>query len=815
MSKGILTHIFTHSKHPRQSARPHFPPEAEADRYGPSQSISEALLGSSTQSKKRRLEGPSTDSQPTWAQDDEFQGLEFQASEFHKIDEVPRELNNDAITVTNNLFTTIATAEANDPILQAISPNHEFELPDPNDEIEEQASSGEEAPGQEPPQVSESESEFGEEPQPGHPHDHPSPGKQDHSPPAWGLPPSRRSSNHTIDTSEDIPHGRSAEELPEFTLAFAMWVEVSGLSRKNYESLLEVLDLLRDIRTIHDLPRSITTLKSRVRAQIPLIGMRKKSLSVVQEQLPTMTPAEKEQVQNEPYKPTPTTMFFLDPIDLFRVVLTSAQFRSKMHFGMAHFVDQPCELYHSNAWATSILSCSGQYATLSDGSPVFPSDVVYTLCAATNCPCRTTSGMGHLGRIHSVGKDFTLGNNTPSALGFTSPGEIILRVQKLIKASKRHIRLPKLHSNSPSQEYLLSEKDIFTVSQSLLIRRFTDIHFDNRYEGASRTTIPPLYTTKIVVRNVVKPNDEYYPLQLLPPTRGELELAVYGRQFFERLAQNKTLSVPVLTFIDAFGLYRNMYRSLMGVYCTIANLNWRERKRRANVLPLTLGPHGSNFGDVIRTLQPALEQLAEGVPMLLNDNEEPTTVIVYTMAFTGDLPQQQANSGFMSPIAHRGCSKCLVTKEQRHDLTFDLLLQSRNHYRVLYERTKAENLPVSRRHQFFQSMGMRKDQSPLVDLTPALDILRSRPFDAAHSEYAGIAKQAQQVLFEAILTPTAQDEYCSELRRFPFPPSWARLQSPKYHLKSYRMQECGLFPITSLLLNQLCVAILIWARSIV
>lgn len=47
------------------------------------------------------------------------------------------------------------------------------------------------------------------------------------------------------------------------------------------------------------------------------------------------------------------------------------------------------------------------------------------------------------------------------------------------------------------------------------------------------------------------------------------------------------------------------------------------------------------------------------------------------------------------------------------------------------------------------------------------------------------------MLLEAILTLDAQKEYALELRRFPFPPEWGRLQSPLHHLNSWRMQEAG------------------------
>lgn len=88
-------------------------------------------------------------------------------------------------------------------------------------------------------------------------------------------------------------------------------------------------------------------------------------------------------------------------------------------------------------------------------------------------------------------------------------------------------------------------------------------------------------------------------------------------------------------------LYKNTYRTLMGVYLIIAAFTFRERIRRSNELPLTLGPHGSNFGDVVNALQ-ALYHLDAG--QVLSTNGQDTLVSVYTLAFIGDMPQQQVAS---------------------------------------------------------------------------------------------------------------------------------------------------------------------------
>jgi hypothetical protein len=97
-----------------------------------------------------------------------------------------------------------------------------------------------------------------------------------------------------------------------------------------------------------------------------------------------------------------------------------------------------------------------------------------------------------------------------------------------------------------------------------------------------------------------------------------------------------------MTFIDGFGLYRNAYRTVMGVYTIFAGLSFQERALPANVIPLTLGPHGSNFADVVDALKAGLISLDRGVEVEING--ETVRLCAFTHTFIGDMPQQQKNS---------------------------------------------------------------------------------------------------------------------------------------------------------------------------
>lgn len=68
------------------------------------------------------------------------------------------------------------------------------------------------------------------------------------------------------------------------------------------------------------------------------------------------------------------------------------------------------------------------------------------------------------------------------------------------------------------------------------------------------------------------------------------------------------------------------------MYVIIAELNWRERKRRVNVLSLALDPHNSDFSDVIKVIEPGITRLNKGT-----FNEIEHIICVFTMTFTGNI----------------------------------------------------------------------------------------------------------------------------------------------------------------------------------
>lgn len=83
-----------------------------------------------------------------------------------------------------------------------------------------------------------------------------------------------------------------------------------------------------------------------------------------------------------------------------------------------------------------------------------------------------------------------------------------------------------------------------------------------------------------------------------------------------------------------------------------------QRAKRHNVFPITSGPHGSNFHDVVSALK-GLAVLDRGIEVDWFDGKK-MTIMAFAFSLLGDMPQQQDNVGFKQPTASRSYRQCLV-----------------------------------------------------------------------------------------------------------------------------------------------------------
>lgn len=118
-----------------------------------------------------------------------------------------------------------------------------------------------------------------------------------------------------------------------------------------------------------------------------------------------------------------------------------------------------------------------------------------------------------------------------------------------------------------------------------------------------------------------------------------------------------------------------------------------------------------------------------------------------------------------------GCRFCYVTSLERDRLDLDLSRTSRYHHQIVKMRAEIRAAHTNAtRERYGTKYGMDTGDPALIQISPALDIVLSRPGDPAHSEYSGMSKQLHLLLVEAILTVQAAKAYATVLRQWPFPP---------------------------------------------
>lgn len=627
----------------------------------------------------------------------------------------------------------------------------------------------------------------------------------------------------TDDPSTLVPYQQNRFlQLSEFQLALGLFAHIFGLNRNQYAALREVMGLLRGgdkprsaPPSIQVLPNQLATLKNQVKQRFPLLDMRIAEVPLRLEKLPTERATRKLDEQARTGKAITADLHFIDPEALF-VTFLASDVAQAMHTGLALFVDEPTELYHSHSWASSVRTTSGEYAHVygSDADTsgpveldvIFPSDFVLYCCLEEACICQDASGNdpqnAHIGRVYGIGKDHQTEFCTEQQ------GDIALQIQEAFRpASLRDPRMLPPHpintmpGGQGEFELVISLRPIF-IPETYLISRARDIIACDYFWGEEHEDPSPAVAGKgksVATRARKKEYPKYshrpevpyrrytvrrgfldnkiIPLCYTHPIRAELKLEVYTRALFEDgWAKFKVISCPILIFIDGFGLYRNSYRSLIGIYAIMASMTGVDRHRQANIFPITLSPHGSNFDDTIHALQ-SLGTLDRGVRKTING--ESIIMCVPTLCYIGDMPQQDKNSGFRGPKALKFCRFCVIGQQAVKSgqpnavLDFDAITHGRYHRQLVEMRQQIDALPtVAAKKANGSQWGLSEDRPKLADLSPALDLILSRPPDPAHSEYNGLSELMHCLLLDRILTAPAVKAYTRELRVWPFPPGW-------------------------------------------
>lgn len=364
--------------------------------------------------------------------------------------------------------------------------------------------------------------------------------------------PSRRTClSAELDFPETVPMTTTTRSRSEFEEKLGLWAHTCSVHRYQHLALHQIVTSTPSLANIPILARWVTNLKKNIVNQLPRTPLLQQDIHVVRVQQPTISTRDR-----KPTKAVRRRMFLFAVIQLITFLLQSLVFMKKIHIGMAHFVDRPTELWHSKAWASSIRTSSGEFATWSSSSEsqeesLLPSHVISYRCENPDCSLCNSQPVAiyHLSRIVQVGKDYRA--------AATIPGQITLRVLRLLRLAdssplERNTIQEKGTSWLESELVILEGQDIFLLPQSTT-SRLQNIIFDYSFAlPASMAKSRILSSEKLAVRrrlNMV--TQAVRSLSLSHPIHGELELWQYGRTICSISSDSQTrspcLSVASLT----------------------------------------------------------------------------------------------------------------------------------------------------------------------------------------------------------------------------------------------------------------------------
>lgn len=253
-----------------------------------------------------------------------------------------------------------------------------------------------------------------------------------------------------------------------------------------------------------------------------------------------------------------------------------------MYLGIVEYYNNPNELQYSQAWNSSIRSTSSEFTYYSNSKLIFLSDFVSFLYTNKLYPIYLLGAGSFLytRRVLGVGKDIRTDG--------IKKGIVIIEIQEIYlpREAVELYALKGLVTPLAQNEGLLFQTKITIILEAFIgdrkIEFILNYFFSNeRLANKTRPTISSPQGTILIRRVYDLEGQLISPLCKTYPIRAELELKEFSREHLEQfntsISSRKILLLQLLTFINGFGLYRNTYYSIIGIYFIPANISISER----------------------------------------------------------------------------------------------------------------------------------------------------------------------------------------------------------------------------------------------
>jgi len=586
--------------------------------------------------------------------------------------------------------------------------------------------------------------------------------------------------NERLYTIADGPTTEHSE-ICDFHIALMVFVTSCDISQTQYTGLREVLQLA-SLDAIASLPQTLSTLKSRIRRNIPLQKIRSYPIPVQLSKL-------------RPKAQSPCPVYRFELLEYCRLWLANPAICKAMHFGLGVITSDRSrtEFYHGDAWLGSVRTTSGEFAFITDHvtdqspmEPLFPSD-----CVIFHDPASPVLEV--IGRVSGIAVDQRI--NAPVAViqRLLPVGELpsgwrlnwpqLVQQAYDISATKgvplpAHPRMEDKNIILP--ELVLMEDERLIIPVDNIIQKVYVYFLDYETPPAALLPHKMTYCVRYIAFKqqscLVRRVDQRHRLP------AELELIHFGRDYvIKKFVQpnrntsntisdagsiNRRISLPFTLFLDAFGLFKNAYCSIDGLYINPASLSKDSRHKLHNWFVLMYGPFGSHTTDMVETLADEMPSLEKGIRLMMPDTGEEVILTAFPLCILGDMPQQNANAGIRSHKSKLGCRYCFVSDVDRGSITIPFAGIGR--YMPITEDLRHQNHTEAALNRF----GLLPDGFAFgKNVFQLLDPHTAFPNDAMHCELR-LAKYLHTALMEEIFTTSGCDAYSNAWQHMNVPYGW-------------------------------------------
>lgn len=557
--------------------------------------------------------------------------------------------------------------------------------------------------------------------------------------------------------------------VDDFHYALMVFFTACDLSHQQYAAFREVVTIAT-MESISSLPESLATLKRRVRRNMPLMKLRGDNVAVQLDKIP-------------PKSVSPQTGYRFEIREYINLWLANTHLTSAMYFGMGVIPDgiDRKEFYHGDAWLSSVRTTSGEFAWLKDDDkPLFPSDCVSYI--SPNDPTPKFLRIHGVGYIGSSAKQRTIGVIAKRLLPVNRlpepwVGQWDYLLSEHISRKTDFSTFNYAVSHLPELILMDDDRLVFRVAD---LQRRESVHFldcgDVQALQSSLLPTSPTHCVRYIAYTHQKSQPRIRGIHQRHRLPAETELQHLGREHIIReFVGEGRISVPFTIFMDGFGLYRNAYHSLQGVYIQPANLDESARFTLQNMWVLMLGVFGGNDQDIASCLATENSLGAGGYQCKALFRRHEATQEVQFAAFpiciTGDMPQQNHNAGIMSPAANANCRYCYSST--RADMRMDITLHRRYYqpHCQFVANIQNDNQTKTKRDVALAKYGINQDGEIFKITFPILDPFSCFPVDPMHCELR-LAKYFHEVLVTDYLSKAGLSAYTTAWQMINVPYGW-------------------------------------------